>query len=205
MSEKAISQIVLDLDRTTFETDRFTGDVKGVLHRDFDVSPADFTVDMRRHRHLNHGLSHYDFYGHMLDYGLDAQQVEDALRHGLAGNVYHYPDVPPFIAEAHARNIPADLLTHGEDRLQLLKRSFAPALGGLTMHIVLEPKGLYLAEYFTQEDTYVIDDMLIHNLPANVRQIRMDRDGKIRHKLTIRQLSEAWPIMVANAQRTAAG
>lgn len=171
--------IILDLDNTVFQTRQFNDDLGPVLE-------AGFGVDSRRFRASvpdfyvagKEGLRHYDFFGHVSQLGLDANEVEAYILECFAGRDYAYGDVPPFM-DFLTKQVGSDLLillTYGESRFQQMKFKCVPSLGKLKYADTLQPKGDYIRENFSGRRGLIIDDKIVNGLQGGFRQIWLTRN-----------------------------
>ena len=182
--------VVIDLDRTLFDTDRFIHDIAVILETRFDVVNADRFISNVGDYYVQTGenLRTYDFFRHIESLGLDADEVETHLETVFfeepedTRNTYLYDDAPRFIeflrSEANIHDI--KVLTYGEERMQKLKlRLAATVLKDIECVIIQEPKGPYLAFLYSEgQKGIVVDDKYISDLPEDFIQVQVNRNNK---------------------------
>ncbi len=199
MSELAV---IIDMDKTVVPTWDFMSDVAQALDDGFEVSKDQFYGDVDSlHIAGVDNLRHYDFFAHVRELGLDADEVEGYILQVFKERDYVYDDVSQFLdfLLSDVRPDLATLLTYGERRFQYLKYKCAPTLGSLTCIDILEPKGKYIEEHFAGYRGVVIDDKPIAGLPANFQGVLLERDAlpsDTQRYSSLSQVKERWPDIV---------
>lgn len=195
--------LVVDLDRTLFDTNRFTHDVAETLEAAFHINARHFIHDIPNH-YLQTGanLRTYDLFAHTAHLALDADAVEHCLLSTLPARAtppsgYMYPDAPGFIsflqAAPEVQNL--SILTYGDTRTQRIKFTLSQAvLGAIPSVITQSPKDVYLRTQHESGRGIIIDDKHIENLPPNFTHIFIDREtaaANAYHSLS--DVQSAWP------------
>jgi hypothetical protein len=183
--------VVLDLDRTLFDTEGFMDDTAETLETYFHIDAQKFTRDIPNYYVQTSGnLRAYDMFAHLTHLALNSDSVEDCLLSTLpstarGANGYLYPDSPKFIN--FLRNTPdvedLTLLTHGYLRPQEIKIALARAVLDDLHSIVVteEPKDIYLRTNFQDKQGIIVDDKDIENLSSNFVHAPIDRTGTSKH------------------------
>lgn len=198
MSELAV---IIDMDKTVLPTWQFVADVAQTLEAKFGVDRQLFydQVDGLHIQSVNN-LRHYDFFAHIRDLGLNADEVETHILSAFGDRDYVYDDVPRFLnfLTTEVKPNPAILLTYGETRFQHLKYKCAPTLGSLSCLDILEPKGPYISRYFPETRGLVIDDKTIDGLPARFTHVWLTRDTLQSDQgySSLIKIEERWPDIV---------
>ena len=172
MADETALFVGIDLDYTTFATDKFFYDgVLPLLAQKYpdQVRPDDFIHDMEKYR-IQHGPAvSYDLFEQIADLGLDSDTVEQLIISTLGStDIYLLPGAKDFIARQHQKQHDVQLITIGGERFQQLKITCSPALLGLPPHIIMEPKGPYIAQAFPDARGYMIDDYVLEGLPPAI-------------------------------------
>ncbi|MGH7158263.1 MAG: hypothetical protein ACREGD_04325 [Candidatus Saccharimonadales bacterium] len=171
--------LLLDLDRTVFDTNAFMHDVAAALGSGFGVDAASFSQQIPQFYVQGQGnLQHYDLFGHMASLGLATDQAKAHLLEALVGNNYVYDDVPPFLDFLAQTVQPAvkEIWTHGEQNCQELKYALAPELGGLALVTMLGSKAQNLNVRFPGQTVMIFDDKKIEGLQPSSRHVLVARD-----------------------------
>ncbi len=182
--------VVLDLDRTLFDTNGFMDDTAEALETYFHVDAKKFTRDIPNYYvQTSENLRAYDMFAHLTDLALNSDAVEDCLLSTLplttrGANGYLYPDSPRFIN--FLRNNPEvndlSILTHGYSRPQGIKIALArTVIDDLRSVVTEEPKDIYLRANFQDKQGIIVDDKDIENLPPNIIHALVDRDRTSKH------------------------
>lgn len=198
MSEFAV---IIDMDKTVLPTWQFVADVAQTLEAKFDIDKRLFydQVDGRHVQSVDN-LRHYDFFAHIRDLGLNADEVEAHILSAFGDRDYVYDDVSRFLDFLTTEVKPSStiLLTYGEARFQHLKYRCAPTLGSLSCVDILEPKGPYISKHFPETCGLVIDDKTIDALPASFTHVWLTRDAPQSDKTynSLVEIEERWPEIV---------
>lgn len=169
--------LLVDFDRTLFDTDQFSQAWWQWLAKTYKVDAArelgrfeDFYTYVGEWRN-------YDFFAHIGDLSLP-QPVDEVLaagRHALRGRDFRYAD-SSVVDRLHApRDV--ELVTFGNAPYQQYKLSFCPMYDeGWVKHIIEEEKGDFIARTYGGRPTILVDDkMLAGSLPVTSEFIHLDR------------------------------
>lgn len=167
--------VLLDFDRTTFDSNRFYIDALAVLERRFGVNARQMAADYTQHCEWRNGIRFYDLLSHTEALGIAGEIAGKVISDGLAGRNYVYDDVVPFLAFVQTRASRVEIVTHGLPRFQELKRRLAPAISLLPFHPIVVPKADFIAETYPGAHGLMIDDKMVEGLPAGFRHIWIDR------------------------------
>lgn len=166
--------LLLDLDRTLLDTDRFTDLVARQV----------FTLTGTRHnpRHYHNGDGcNYEAFTAAMETPpcLFEQAVRRAAKTSLLTLLY--PDVWPLLSRPGRvadTSIDIAILTFGNTQYQKLKISSLPPLTPLPAHITQEPKRDYIARNFPNRAGWLVDDKPNQNLPDGWGEIHLDRGDR---------------------------
>ena len=200
--------LVLDLDRTLFDTSQFIHDTSEVLEAEFGVDAHRFTQDIPKHYiQTSEALRTYDLFGHIAHLNLDDKAVEYCLKSELPRkprgvNGYLYSNTADFLDFVQSRTEieVTSVLTYGKGRTQNLKLFLAAAvLEDLFSAITEESKDAYLRAHFPNGQGIIIDDKDIENLPHNFTHLFIDRtraSGRGYDSLTA--IKSDWPHIIGS-------
>jgi len=171
----------LDLDYTAFATDKFFYEaVVPLLARTYPdlIQAESFIADMAKFR-VTHGPAvSYNLFDQTSQLGLDIDEVERLILDDLgSSDAYLLPGVKEFVALQRQKNHDLQLISIGGDRFQKLKVACSPALAGLDLHVIMEPKGAFIAQTFAHRRGFMIDDTILHGLPETILPLYV-RTGK---------------------------
>jgi hypothetical protein len=120
-------------------------------------------------------LRYWDFHQQLSQqFGFDPDEVITSVRPDLEREDFLYPDTKEFLA-LQGPNRQLHILTFGEEWTQRAKLSLSPALAGLPCDIILEAKGDYIAQHFSDVQGWLIDDKLNSHMPSHIRSVWLDR------------------------------
>ena len=165
----------IDLDYMAFDTDAFFYDgVLPLLTQSFpNITTASFVNDMDVFRHNFGPANDYDFFEHIARIGLNADEVEALILDNIGGNHLLRPGVEDFLEIQERKNTDRHIVTLGEDRYQRVKIKCAPALAGLSIHTLLEPKAEFITRKFAGRQGYLIDDAEVNGLPVGIVHLQV--------------------------------
>jgi len=162
----------MDLDRTLFDTRLF---FERIWSYAAGLYGLDAETEMKRSKQF------YDMYGESYDYrffdhlraavgpGFDQEDFARGAAGKLSGQFLYEDVTDELVGMIHA------ILTFGNQEYQTFKLSFCPELSGIRSHIVLEPKGEYIAKNFAKATLLVDDKDLSDEIVAPARFVRIDR------------------------------
>ena len=172
--------LVLDLDYTLFDTDRFVQDLAVLVAGEVGIAAGDYLLQIPDYyEHSGEHLAHYQFSRHLGALGLHEQFLERKITPALTGRDYTYTDVDVSVRAFLRDGYDVRILTYGEQRYQQLKLRCAGIAGQLAADIILESKGAYIARRFAGRAGAIVDDKQITDLPAGVQAVYIDRTGGI--------------------------
>lgn len=165
--------LLVDFDRTLFDTGRFFVDVW-----QFAASLYDIDAEAERRRagqfHTMYGDWYdYEFFDHVAaaaGEAFDREAFMAAARRALVGN-YLYDDVT-----AEIISLIDVILTFGNEPYQSFKLSLCPELAGIEPRITLRRKGEYIRDTFTGPTVLIDDKMIGGEIRPPARFIRIERD-----------------------------
>lgn len=168
----------LDLDRTLFNTDAFSGDLRRVCATIVGVNYDDFCKDTTGYKYVSReGLSHYDLFAQLHMYGaVYSPKLVAAIKNGILAlqKSYIYKDVSAFITKLQQNDYEIFILSYGETRYQTLKVQISPELQNLQVVVVQEPKSKYLSAYKGRQGI-LFDDVEQESLPGGWHSELIDR------------------------------
>lgn len=190
--------VVLDFDRTLFDTGGYYEALKVWLSERYGISKQVLTDDYDAyHIKGESGLHHYDFFGQLESLGLAADEVEAAARRELCSDKYLLPDAPAFLKFLEDQPVEVLILTYGEERFQRLKHGCVPSLSGFRLVAVLDDKSNYIAAELSGRQGIIIDDQKVEDLPAGFRHVWLQRDGAEPGSYTSLEAVQAdWPKLI---------
>ncbi|MBC7512055.1 hypothetical protein H7142_00125 [Candidatus Saccharibacteria bacterium] len=168
--------LLIDLDRTLFDTDKFI-----VAIWDFAEVYYGISADKERARASNY----YDHYGDMYDYkffdhlqavagsGYSRSEFIAAAAAKLSGN-FLYDD-----ATIEVIDLIDAIVTFGNRDYQTFKLLLCPQLASIERHFLLEPKGQYIRRIFAQPTLLVDDKHLDGEIHEPCVFVRIDRTSRI--------------------------
>ena len=170
--------LLLDLDYTLFNTDRFVQDLAQLVAPAAGIAAPVYRQQIPDYyEHNGMHLAHYRFSQHLGALGLNKGFLEEKITPVMTGRDYTYPDVDASVRAFIRDGYDVRVLTYGEQSYQQLKLRCAGIAGQLAADIILEGKGLYIGRRFPGRAGAIIDDKQITDLPAGVRAIYIDRTG----------------------------
>lgn len=166
--------LLMDLDRTLFDTALF-------FERVWDHASARYGLDAEAEKakasqfHRMYGdMYNYRLFDHLrssVGPGFEPDSFISGAVSELAG-LFVYPDVTPRLME----RVDA-ILTFGDRDEQMFKLALSPALQGVQVHAVLEPKGGYISRTFDVPVVLVDDKDILDEIRPPATFIRIDRSS----------------------------
>lgn len=170
--------VLLDFDRTLFDTPRFMEDFYMLLTKEFGIDGQAARQTYPQAYVPVGGLQYYDFSVHMALLGAGADPVADAVRGKFGADRYIYDDVAGFLDAVHDTGSAAAIVTFGMHSFQRLKYDISPAVQGLPFNDVLTEKAEYIASAYAGRQGVIIDDRAVEALPSGFRHIWISREGE---------------------------
>lgn len=164
----------MDLDRTLLDTDKFVRSI-------WQLAEKQYGIDARSER--DRAPAYFTHHQDMYDYRFfDHLQAVAGARYDKAAFIaaavsslserFLYDDV----TEEVVSRIDA-IVTFGNSDYQTFKLLLCPKLVGINRHVLLEPKGPYIARTFSQASILVDDKPLEAEILPPCEFIRIDRSG----------------------------
>lgn len=167
--------LLLDFDRTLFNTNKFYEAVWRVLAARYGVDPdVEITRAQDFYTYVD-DFHDYDFFAHIdaLRIGSKAE-VSTVLKAELMGIDFLYPDAQDALRLKHRYEL--SILTFGNEPYQRFKLGFCPELQDVPTRITLMRKGDYIRGHNAGQEVTIVDDkQLVGTLPEHVRFIHLDR------------------------------
>ncbi len=179
--------IVLDFDRTIFDTHRYYQDFLSMVA---SLHGADIAAAMKA---AEAHSQYFDLFAYLEEHGTpypaataDFTSFHHAKYSGRPDGSYLFPDVPDFIAAAGRRpNAKVAVLTTGTDKSQRFKLSLCPELNHLPHEIIPGNKGVHLQQLIDKHQAVPLegayyrhivliddrDDVLAHIRPQQGHQL----------------------------------
>lgn len=198
-------RLVLDFDRTLFDSDRFYHEALAALEQELGVDASAMTADYTRYCQWRNGIRFYDLFSHAEALGITESTVRRVLERRLVGRDYVYHDVGRFLAFSDSRTATTEVVSHGLRRFQAFKWAMAPALQRLTLRPIVEPKADFIIRHYGADSRgVIIDDKLVNGLPATWSQVLISRTdqlaagqgsgaGRLRQVSSLDELMAGWP------------
>lgn len=165
-------KLLLDLDRTLFDTMTFADTLWSWLEQAYDIDATE-RAHMREFFRYVGEMYDYDFFAHMQSLGMDRQDVTLRAQQELDRAAFVYPDVDAFMDQT--AELDRAILTFGNEPYQSFKLSFCPQLLELPVHITSGLKSQYIRENWPDGNVVLIDDKLQTDWPAIAKFIQLDR------------------------------
>ncbi len=179
--------LLVDFDRTLFDTDRFTTACWQAITKKYKVDGQAELANVASHYTEISGLKYYNFQSHIAAVlSVPPWKVTEAIRPALKTQNFVYDDAK--LLFRWQRKYPVRILTFGATWHQQYKLSFAPQFKDIPVDITLQPKGKFIAEKFKGSTGWLIDDKYNGGLPDGFTEIHLVRtaqtpieknDGKI--------------------------
>lgn len=167
--------LLLDFDRTLFNTNKFYEAVWEELSQKYGVRPEAEIARAQEFYTYVDDFHDYDFFAHLASLQIGpAEEVARELSRSLDGTDYLYPDAREALLLGDRYEL--SILTFGNEPYQRFKLSFCPELKEIPTNITLMRKGDYIAQHNAGHDVTIVDDkQLINTLPQGVRFVHLDR------------------------------
>lgn len=168
--------ILVDFDRTLFETSKFLTSWWGWLAKQYNLDTTKEIGRIEEYFNYVGDWRNYNFLQHIEDLRL-GEDIETIMARALTDLVdeqFLFADAQAILDLYTRRQV--EIITFGNKPYQSYKMSFCSELDGWTRHIVGEEKGDYIARKFGSQPIILIDDKdLASKLPSNVEFIRLER------------------------------
>lgn len=186
--------ILLDLDRTLFDTTQYVDDLPSLLaqHSLKTVSEIrDYMPTMLNgERHKLHRADYADFVEFL---GMSMNEFTEVVLAEANLNTYLYKDAQALIDWLTDKGSVFEILTFGDPVVQNLKLSITPALVNIPFTVVDSLKKDYIEAHLSGRTGCLIDDKPDQQLPVDWTEIHIDR--KAPNHFSPRKVSEhVWQI-----------
>ena len=163
--------LLIDFDRTLFDTAAFVDELWEYLARSYHVAtPEEQARATQFYQYIGEQYDYY-FFDHMASISgvPPAEVLVHELKEAFKDKNFLFSDVNAILPAVDA------ILTIGNQPYQEFKLSLCPLLATIPRHIVQATKGLYITQTFGLQPTVLIDDKQQQNLPASTTFIHLDR------------------------------
>lgn len=185
--------LLLDLDRTLLDTQRFMHDLWMELSR---VYATDYDYQMARVPHWYRSMGDYRYYDLKLHIEEDLHVAADeAIGHimpAMLKNDYLFDDAKA-LSDWQKMGYDIRIMTFGPLWVQEFKLRCMPTLKDIPKDIILEDKGAFIARQYADREGFLVDDKRNVTLPKNIREVWLDREATNRNPegiITINSLTE---------------
>lgn len=173
-----MSKLLLDLDRTLFDTDLFIRTLWTWIGQAYGVDIQAARANQGTYYRYVGDMYDYDFFRHIQDLGIDKQDLITRVHQELKQSHFLYPDVAAFLELTH--DLDRAILTFGNEPYQSFKLSFCPQLLELPVYMTLEQKPGYIQAHWPDIATTLIDDRLLAgSLPSTTTFIQLNREQEL--------------------------
>jgi hypothetical protein len=167
-------KLLLDLDRTLFDTPLFVQTLWGWIGKTYTIDAVASRENMKSYFSYVGDLYDYDFFSHVTELGIDTKDLVSRALHDLKGEDFIYNDVETFLE--NTANHDRAILTFGNDSYQRFKLSFCPVLKDIPVHTTQLHKSEYIQDSWSAQPVVLIDDKLLDGtLPDDTHFIQIDR------------------------------
>jgi hypothetical protein len=187
--------LLIDLDRTIFDTNSFFEFVIEAFTSEFAVSKQE--VD--KHLHLlavgatNH-LRHTDFAQLLTELHINSERFYAYIAQATSPNQFILADAVPFLEWAHRQDeFELGILSFGQPEIQTLKIEISPLVSSLHRMIIMTRKNDYIVDAFADRQGILVDDKPDQNLPVGWVEIHIDRKANT-YKTPVQISERIWQI-----------
>lgn len=184
-----MNQLLVDVDRTIFDTTRFMVSAWQAIGEEFNIDSAKALDDLESYYvylteesgvEKQQRLRYYDFGSHIEALtGRLRDEVVAAIQGKLAEHDFMYPDTHSVIELVKTTpGLELSFVTFEQPWFQMVKRQqifrVMPELKNYPWHVVQEPKGTYIARVMPGTRGWLVDDKA-EKLPENYKLIWLQR------------------------------
>lgn len=182
--------ILLDFDQTLFNHWAFAEWMDNFFVKRFGTMPSSFQNSFEgHHEEMPEGLRLYKHAGHIeqatgKSWAYVSGEIERACR--ADGKDFCYPEVHDVLLDLVKSREDVRILTFGDGEYQRFKISSCQLLrqSNIGIHVVREPKRIFLKREFPKSPGVLVDDKYPLNLPSNWLHIWITRHLEVRKPLT---------------------
>jgi hypothetical protein len=194
--------ILLDFDRTLFDTDSFWADFSICLAEASGLKSSVIFKDYENYVSDKDKLRFIDYDNLILRHSINHKFVLELMKKRMSNKHYLFADVLPTLKllELNDKQIEVAILTFGQYKFQKMKISLCKELKNTTTYVTLLPKNEFIQYYLSGRTGYLVDDKAGQNLPAGWvevhlnRQVPLDSANRIKSRLfeisNLAQISE---------------
>lgn len=183
--------LLLDFDRTLFDTDSFWQDFAKCLSEVSGLSSQEIFNQYQGYAHAykkSDNVLRYVGYDNFIDkYQINHQEIIDLVNKNIRGDRYIYADANELLLTLLNNSSKLDfaILSYGQERFQSLKISSCDSLKGVISYITHIPKADFIRHYLADRQGYLIDDKIGQNLATGWTEVNINRSLKLKsaHKL----------------------
>jgi len=172
--------ILLDFDRTLFDTDLFWIDFAECLAVVIGISPSQILKAYTDYVTAT-GITSYIFYeDYIKQHNINHKLVQETVNKMLKNKQYLFEDAIKLLNSSDnlQREYEVAVLTYGQELFQNLKISLCKELKSLTSYITLLPKAQFIDYYISNRVGLLVDDKLGQNLPNGWVEVHIDRNSQ---------------------------
>lgn len=176
-------RLFLDFDQTLFNHHAFADWLDGVFVDSFQTAPGAFTGGFDRyHEMLDNGMRLYHNRAHVEEltgrrWDEMVPRIDEALEQAGRPD-FCYEEVHQALGELTAIAADVRVVTFGQEAYQRYKINTCPVVSRLPVHVVSEPKRLFLAREFNDGvGGRLVDDRYPLDLPPGWEHIWIDREN----------------------------
>ncbi len=170
--------VLVDLDRTLFDLDKFFTTIWRTLGDMYGFNAQDALDHMRefyyRPKDGYHGTYAFGNHLHVFVPDADEHATIQLLVDRLRGTSFLFDDAS--VLFEWAKRFDVRILSFGESHIQEFKLAFCPELAVIPTELIMERKTEYIAEHYAGRHGFLVDDKLELGLPEGMRQIWIVRD-----------------------------
>jgi hypothetical protein len=168
--------VLLDLDRTLFDTDTFYHDFNEWILKGDSLNNYITCVD-------GNDLYRYtDFEQILLNTNFTPDIVYKTIKSKSKSKNYLFNDATKFLINMHEHKANYDfaILSFGQERFQKIKIKLCPLLLAIDPIIKLAPKKITISNYFNNRTGLLIDDKKGQGLPRGWLEVHIDRTNYLK-------------------------
>ncbi|HSW81121.1 MAG TPA: hypothetical protein VLG40_01875 [Candidatus Saccharimonas sp.] len=169
--------LFLDLDRTLFDTPRFTQALWYAIGHEFKVDAAQQLESLPEWYHQIGDLRYYHFEEHVKHVlHKTADEITAKIRPRLERENFLYPDTSELQNWQTRGDYQLRILSFGGEWLQKFKISLCPRIADLPADIILEPKNTFIAHNYSRANGFLVDDKRNLDLPRGFTEVWLRRE-----------------------------
>lgn len=194
--------VLLDFDRTLFDTDSFWTDFSICLAEASGLKSSVIFKEYENYVSEKGKFRFIDYDNLILRYNINHKLVLKLMNKRMSNKQYLFADalLALKLLDNEKKRIEIAILTFGQYKFQRMKISFCKELNYITSYVTLLPKNEFIQYYLSKRTGYLVDDKIGQNLPEGWtevhinRKIALDSLNRINDKLieisNLEQISE---------------